>query len=71
MEEGIHLSQVPAGELIYLNIPNHPGSHTDTEPPTAPMLVTKAIANNMGYPGVELTWKAATDNNWISYYEIF
>ena len=25
----------------------------------------------MGYPGVELTWKPATDNNWISYYEVF
>ena len=25
----------------------------------------------MGYPGVELTWKAGTDNNWVSYYEVF
>jgi hypothetical protein len=25
----------------------------------------------MGYPGVELTWKPGTDNNWTSYYEVF
>ena len=25
----------------------------------------------MGYPGVELAWKPGSDNNWISYYEIF
>jgi len=71
MGEGIHLSRVPAGELIYLNIPNHPGSHTDTETPMSPGLLTKAIAKNMGYPGVELTWEDAVDNNWVSYYEIF
>ena len=31
----------------------------------------KRKAENMGYPGVELTWKAGTDNNWVSYYEVF
>ena len=31
----------------------------------------KRAAENMGYPGVELTWKPGTDNNWISYYEVF
>jgi hypothetical protein len=25
----------------------------------------------MGYPGVELSWKAGKDDNWVSYYEIF
>jgi hypothetical protein len=25
----------------------------------------------MGYPGVELTWKPGSDDNWISYYEVF
>jgi hypothetical protein len=25
----------------------------------------------MGYPGVELVWKPGSDNNWISYYEVF
>jgi len=28
-------------------------------------------AENMGFPGVELKWKAGSDNNWVSYYEIF
>ncbi len=25
----------------------------------------------MGYPGVELMWKPGSDNNWVSYYEVF
>src|ERR1035437_5073159 len=25
----------------------------------------------MGYPGVGLNWKPGTDDNWVSYYEVF
>ncbi len=71
MERGIHLQKMPPGELIYLNLPLHPGSKLDKEPPIAPSSVTKAAAENMGYPGIELTWRPGHDNNWISYYEIF
>ncbi|MDQ2731616.1 MAG: hypothetical protein M3Y56_08155, partial [Armatimonadota bacterium] len=59
------------GELIYLNLPLHPGSKADTIPPTAPLLVQKGKGENMGYPGIEVTWTGGTDNNWISYYEVF
>ena len=71
MERGISFDKMPAGELIYLNLPLHPGSKLDTKPPTPPRAVIKRIGENMGYPGVELSWKAGTDNNWVSYYEVF
>jgi hypothetical protein len=71
MESGIRLEKMIPGELIYLNLPMHPGSKLDTEPPTPPSEVLLRAGENMGYPGVELTWKPGTDNNWISYYEIF
>ena len=70
MERGISFDKMPAGELIYLNLPLHPGSKLDTKPPTPPPAVTKRTGENMGYPGVELSWKAGTDNNWVSYYEV-
>ncbi|MHB0999215.1 MAG: alpha-amylase family protein [Armatimonadota bacterium] len=70
MTNGIYLEKVAAGELIYLNLPMHPGSKLDTEAPSAPSNVTKQWGENMGYPGVELSWEPATDNNWISYYRI-
>jgi hypothetical protein len=57
--------------LIYLNLPLHPGSKFDKEPPTAPAEVHKQAAENMGYPGVELTWKAGSDNNWVSFYDVY
>jgi hypothetical protein len=71
MERGVVFNQMIPGELIYLNLPLHPGSKLDKEPPIAPTDVQKQVAENMGYPGVELTWKPATDNNWLSYYEVF
>jgi hypothetical protein len=71
MQRGIAVAKMPPGELIYLNLPLHPGSKLDRQPPTAPGEADKRPAENMGYPGIELTWKPASDDNWISYYEIF
>jgi len=68
---GITLINPQPGELIYLGLPNHPGSGTDSIPPTAPANVAKRIATNMGVTGVELQWEASSDNNWISYYQIY
>jgi hypothetical protein len=71
MERGISFDKMPAGELIYLNLPLHPGSRRDQQPPTPPHAAIKRKAENMGYPGVELSWKAGTDDNWVSCYEVF
>jgi hypothetical protein len=71
MQSGIEITNMPAGELIYLNLPLHPGSKLDTVAPTPPAAVTKRSAENMGYPGVEIDWKPGHDDNWISYYEVF
>lgn len=71
MTNGIKIEKMPAGELIYLNLPLHPGSKLDTEAPAAPGSATKRAGENMGYPGVEVAWEAGTDNNWLSYYKVF
>lgn len=71
MDNGIAIEKMLPGEILYLNVPLHPGSSFDIEPPTAPRQVVKRRGRNMGYPGVEIEWRAATDNNWISYYEIW
>lgn len=70
MGRGLKLDQVVPGELIYLNLPLHPGSKLDTTPPTPPTSVTKGRARYMGTPGVELTWRPGKDDNWVSCYEI-
>ncbi len=71
MKNGISLDKVAPGELIYLNIPLHPGNSIDKEAPSEPKKATKKESINMGYVGVELKWSKAKDNNWISYYEIY
>ncbi|MEI6071972.1 MAG: hypothetical protein WCS31_09280 [Verrucomicrobiae bacterium] len=71
MSKGIFIEQMIPGELIYLNLPLHPGSKLDKEPPTSPPSAVKQLAENMGYPGVEMKWEPGTDNNWVSSYEIY
>lgn len=71
MVNGIRIEKALPGDLIYLNLPMHPGSSLDTRRPNPPTRLAKCQAANMGYPGVELAWKPGKDNNWVSYYEIF
>jgi len=70
MSEGISLARIAPGELIFLNLPDYPGSGTDRTPPSSPTHVTKRRATNLGLQGIEVKWSASHDNNWISYYEI-
>jgi len=70
MSKGISLDKITAGELIFLNLPDYPGSGTDHVPPTSPAHVTKRLASNLGVQGIELKWSPSHDDNWISHYEI-
>ena len=71
MEKGVELQKMAPGELIYLNLPMHPGSKLDTEEPKPASHVVKRRGENMGYPGIEVGWEPGFDNNWVSYYQIF
>jgi hypothetical protein len=71
MENGIALVDPRSAELIYLGLPNYPGSGTDHTAPSDPAHVTKRVGTNMGITGVELKWDPSTDNNWLSYYQIY
>jgi hypothetical protein len=70
MRDGVRLASVQPGELIYLNLPMHPGSGADRTAPQPPTHVTKRIGSNLGVQGVEVAWTAGWDDNWISYYEV-
>ena len=70
MEAGIELGQVEPGELIFLNLPNYPGSGSDQTPPTPPLRVTKRLGTNLGVQGVEVKWEPGRDNHWVSRYEV-
>ena len=62
---------MPPGELIYLNLPLHPGSKLDKPPPTPPTSARR-VGGEHGLPrrGADVE-AAGTDDNWVSYYEIF
>jgi hypothetical protein len=70
MADGIPLSNVLPGELIFLNLPSYPGSGIDKVRPTPPSNVTKRVGTNIGTQGIEISWSPPNGDNWISYYEI-
>ncbi len=71
MERGILFEDLQPGEIVYLNLPGHPGSGQDTTPPEPPRQVTKRVATNIHTQGVEVRWERAVDNHWLSGYEVF
>jgi len=70
MSEGITLEKTAAGELIFLNLSDFPGSGTDHVPPTPPSKVEKRLGTNLGVQGIELSWLPGTDDRWVSFYEV-
>lgn len=71
MKNGITLLNPVPGELVYLGLPNVPGSGNDRIPPSDPANVRKRVGSNFSVTGVELEWDPSTDNNWLSYYQIY
>ena len=71
MSNGLTLVNPAPGELIYLGLPNVPGSGNDHTPPLAPRSVRKRLGTYLGVTGVELEWEPSQDNNWLSYYMIY
>ena len=55
---GHPLAAMPPGELIYLNLPLHPGSKLDHDAADGRQSARNARGRNMGYPGVELALEA-------------
>ena len=66
MLSGIKLDHPAPGELIYLNLPDHPGNRIDKLPPSTPGQVEWSAARHMGVRGVEVTWAPANDDHWLS-----
>lgn len=70
MTNGILFEKGTAQGAVFLGLPNRPGSGCDTEPPKAPGRGFARRETNLGHSGVGVYWSPASDNNWISYYEV-
>ncbi len=70
MANGISLTAQLPGELIYLGLPNRPGSGNDKQLPAPPGKVFIRQEMNLGYLGIGVYWSAGKDNNWVSSYEV-
>ncbi|MBX7259281.1 MAG: malectin, partial [Candidatus Hydrogenedentes bacterium] len=68
MASGIALKEPTPGELVYLGLPNRPGSGSDHTPPAAPGQAYFRRETNIGHSGIGIHWSPGIDDNWISYY---
>lgn len=59
------------GETIYINLPGRPGAHNDTTAPSPPSAVKAVASTDVNYPDVIVSWTVATDNTWVSYYNVY
>jgi hypothetical protein len=70
MENGIELARPSDGELIYLNLADHPGNGGVGTLPSAPGRVVCRVENNIGSTGVGIYWSLGNGSAWVSYYEV-
>lgn len=70
MANGITIKNQAPGELIYLNLPDRPGSGLDKSTPQAPGRVLTRREVNIGFCGIGVYWSTPSEDHWISYYEV-
>ena len=70
MANGVRIQPVVAGEIIYLGMPDRPGSGYDKSLPQAPGRVLLRREVNLGHTGVGVYWSTSPEDHWIKYYEV-
>lgn len=70
MREGVYLQNVPAGEYLFINLPDRPGTGSILEKPQAPTNTTSEVCHWLNHDGIGITWNAPQKNQMISYYEL-
>jgi hypothetical protein len=70
MAKGIVIEKLSRSGVIFLGLPNRPGSGRDKTPPQSPGAVAARWESNIGHRGVGVYWSPGTDENWVSYYEV-
>ncbi|MHB9031970.1 MAG: malectin domain-containing carbohydrate-binding protein [Anaerolineae bacterium] len=70
MEEGITLAEAAPGELVYLNLPDHPGATLQDFERIPPGQVLARQEQNIGLRGAGIYWSTAQPADKVSYYEV-
>ena len=70
MSEGVRIENVQAGEVLFINLPDRPGTGSIKVKPDAPANLHKAPAKWLNREGIGVRWDAPENNRLISYYEL-
>ncbi len=70
MAEGVWMRNVRAGEVLFINLPDRPGTGSIAEAPDAPCGFAVETCKWLGHSGVGVSWMPPENHRMISYYEI-
>lgn len=70
VQNGVLISDLKEGEMIFFNLDGYPGSGTQTTAPAAPVTARKTLSTYLGKEGTEITWGMPPQSVWVSYVEI-
>ena len=70
MRDGVLLTNVQPGEVLFLNLPDRPGTGSIKEQPAAPTQVQVAAETWLRRQGIGVSWQASANAEIVSYYEI-
>ncbi|MDR2828653.1 MAG: hypothetical protein LBV51_04450 [Acholeplasmatales bacterium] len=68
---GVTISSMQVGEMLFINLENRPGNGCDNVNPTAPSNLTVQSSTYLNRTGVELNFNSGSDENFLSYYQIY
>ena len=70
MRDGVLLTNVQPGEVLFLNLPDRPGTGSIKEQPAAPTQVQMAAETWLRRQGIGVSWQPSANAEIVSYYEI-
>ena len=70
MRDGVFLASVQPGEVLFINLPDRPGTGSIDHAPDAPTGLTVKQESWLGRSGTGVRWTPPTDRRLISYYEL-
>ena len=70
MQKGVAMENARAGEVLFINLPDRPGTGSIQKPPMPPASARVEQAEWLGRKGMGILWVPPEENAMISYYEL-
>lgn len=71
MRDGIVIKETSKSELVFLNLDDYPGSGTDHNKPSRPVIKSVKKADFCGHEGTSIEWSESKDDRLLAGYKLY